>query len=549
VDKKWWTLVAVLAGTFMLLLDITIVIVALPDIQKALHASFDQVQWVVDAYALTLASLLLTSGVLADRFGRRKLFAIGLTIFTAGSLLCGLAQSPVMLIASRSLQGVGGAVMFATSLALLAQSFHGKERGVAFGAWGAVTGVAVALGPILGGLITTGIDWRGIFLINVPIGIVAVAVTLTRVEESRAPVAHRPDWLGFVLLTLGLIILVYGLTRAGESSWGDTTVVVCLAVGGALLIAFLVAESRVAHPMFDLSLFRVPTFVGGSLAALCMNGSLFAIILYIVLYLQDLLGYSALGTGSRLLINSGATLVAATVAGRLSGRVPVRWLIGPGLLLVGIGLLLMSGLSASTSWTHLIPGFICAGLGAGMVNPALASTAIGVVEPQRSGMASGINSTFRQIGIATSIAIQGSLFAAVLTHSLRKSLGANPALAGRAPAVISGVRQGEVGPLFGSVPATARQPLHQAIASAFTGGLNDLLIFTAVVALIGAVGSLVLIRPRDFVPSGPGEPSEDSGSGSGPTGPGTSDSSQEGPSGSEEPSASSPGARPAGTRP
>ena len=187
MEKKWWTLLAVCIGTFMLLLDVTIVVVAIPDIQRGLHASFGQVQWVIDAYALTLASLLLTAGVLADRYGRRLLFALGLIIFTLGSLLCGLALGPLMLILSRSGQGVGGAIMFATSLALLGQSFQGKDRGVAFGVWGAITGVAVSLGPILGGVITTYISWRAIFLVNVPIGVVAVAITWWRVDESRSP--------------------------------------------------------------------------------------------------------------------------------------------------------------------------------------------------------------------------------------------------------------------------------------------------------------------------------------------------------------------------
>lgn len=418
MDKKWWTLLAVCAGTFMLLLDVTIVVVALPDIQRSLHAGFGDIQWVVDAYALTLASLLLTGGVLADRYGRRLLFTIGLAVFTGGSLLCGLAQSPLMLIVSRSAQGVGGAVMYATSLALLAQSFHGRDRGVAFGAWGAITGVAVAAGPILGGLITTGITWRGIFLVNVPIGALAIAITLLRLDESRADSNSRPDWWGFALLTSALVILTYGLIEAGERSWGATSVWVCLPVGMVLLAGFILAEARVDHPMFDLALFRVPTFVGGSIAAFAMNASLFSVLLYLVLYLQDLLGLSALGTGLRLLINSGAVLVMATIAGRLSGRVPVRWLIGPGLALVGIGLLLMAGLDASSSWTHLIPGFVVSGVGSGLVNPPLASTAVGVVEPARSGMASGINSTFRQVGIATSIAVLGSLFASATTRSL-----------------------------------------------------------------------------------------------------------------------------------
>src|SRR6202044_643054 len=263
MDKKWWTLIAVLAGTFMLLLDVTIVIVAQPEIQTALHASLGDVQGVVDAYALTLAALLLSSGVLADRYGRKLLFQIGLVVFTLGSLLCGLAQNPGMLIAARCFQGIGGAIMFAVSLALLGHSFRGKDRGVAFGAWGAVAGIATALGPVLGGLITTEWDWRGIFLINVPVGVLALAVTWRQVEESRSPHAPRLDLAGFALLTTGLVSLVYGFIRAGEyDRWSDTGVIICLAIGVLALAAFIGVESRIANPMFDVTLFRIPTFAG-----------------------------------------------------------------------------------------------------------------------------------------------------------------------------------------------------------------------------------------------------------------------------------------------
>ncbi|SEL51196.1 MFS transporter [Streptacidiphilus jiangxiensis] len=498
METKWWTLVAVCVGTFMLLLDVTIVVVALPDIQRALHASFSDVQWVVDAYALALASFLLTSGVLADRYGRRLLFLIGLVVFTAGSLLCGLAQSSLMLILSRAGQGVGGAIMFATSLALLGHSFRGRDRGVAFGVWGAITGAAVSLGPILGGLITTGISWRGIFLVNVPIGIAALAVTRWRVEESRAAHPGRLDVLGFVLLTFGLVGLVYGLIRAGETSWSDTGAITALAVGTALLVGFVVAEGTVKDPMFDLGLFRKPTFVGGLCAAFAMNGSLFAMLLYLVLYLQDVLGYSALATGARLLVNSGALLVAATVAGRLSERVSPRWLIGPGLLAVGAGLLLMTGLNGDSTWTDLIPGFIVSGLGAGFVNPPLASTAIGVVEPERAGMASGINSTFRQIGLATSIAALGSIFATSLRSRLGDALSGTP-LAAHAGQILAAVRQGQVGAGSTAVPAALRGEVQSAIRSSFAGALNVLLVVTAVLALVGGVASALLIRDKDFI--------------------------------------------------
>ncbi len=503
MDRKWWTLIVVCAATFMLLLDVTIVIVALPEIQTGLHSTFADVQWVIDAYAITLASLLLTAGSLADRYGRRLLFLIGLAVFTIGSALCGAAQSPLMLIVSRSLQGVGGAILFATSLALLAQTFHGRERGVAFGVWGAITGIATSLGPVLGGVITTGISWRGIFFVNLPVGIVALAIAVYKVDESRQPHASRPDWAGFVVLTAGLVSLTYGLIRAGESSWSSATVISCLCLGAVLVATFIAIERRASHPMFDLSLFRIPTFVGGSIAAFTMNGSLFAMLVYLVLYLQDNLGYSALQTGLRLLLISGASLIFATISGRLSSQVPVRWLIGPGLFLVGVGLILMAGLTGTSSWTHFIPGFIISGTGAGLVNPPLASTAVGVVVPQRSGMASGVNTTFRQIGIATAIAVYGSIFTSEIRSHLDQQLASTPSLAGSGGRVTSALQQGTTSSLIAGTPAADRGTLVTAIHSSFAATMNELVIVSGCVALVGAVFAVTLIRSRDFVAQGP----------------------------------------------
>ena len=408
--NKWWTLVAVCLGTFMLLLDITIVNVALPDIQRALQSSFSDLQWVVDAYALTLAALLLTAGSLADMYGRRRLYLAGLVVFTGASVLCGFAASTLMLQLSRALQGAGGAIMFAVSLALLADAFRGRDRGVAFGAWGAVTGLAVAIGPLLGGVLTSGLSWRWIFFVNAPIGIAAVIISVMKVAESRAPQASRPDWAGFTLFTVALSSLVYGLIESNQRSFTDGLVLGCFAAAALLLVAFVIVERRSAHPMFDLNLFRLPAFSGGSVAAFGLSASIFSMILYLVLYLQDILGYSPLAAGVRLMVLSGGILAASTLAGRLTSHVPVRLLIGPGLIIIGGGLLLMRGLDAASAWTHLIPGMIVAGAGVGMVNPPLASTAVGVVPPQRAGMASGISSTFRQVGIATGIALLGTLF-------------------------------------------------------------------------------------------------------------------------------------------
>jgi predicted MFS family arabinose efflux permease len=350
---------------------------------------------------------------------------------------------------------------------------------------------------VLGGLIVTDWNWRGIFLVNIPIGIFALAVTIWRVEEFRAPAFTRPDWIGFGLLTTGLVGLIYGLIRASETSWTDTWVLSCLAAGLVLLAAFVLAETRVANPMFDVRLFRVPTFAGGSISAFAMNGSLYAMMLYLVIYLQDILGFSALDAGLRVSVITLATLVTATAAGRLSEHMPVRWLIGPGLLLVGTGLIVMAGLTGTSSWTHLIPGFIISGLGCGLVNPPLASTAIGVVPPNQAGMASGANSTFRQIGIATGIAALGSIFVSQMQSHLASALPRS--LAGSAGPIAAAVRQGSVGRALASVPAADRGATALALRSSFASGLNELLYITAALALVGGVSALLLIRSKDFV--------------------------------------------------
>src|SRR5689334_16453825 len=255
-DRRWWTLGAVCVATFMLLLDITIVNVALPDIAKDLGSSFSDLQWVVDAYALSLAALLLTAGSLADLLGRRLVFVIGLAIFTVASLLCALATTPFFLDIARALQGVGAAAMFATSLALLAASFTGRERGTAFGAWGATTGAAVAVGPLVGGVFTESFGWESIFLLNVPIGIAAIVATLLRVDESSDPDAGGVDWAGLVTFSGGLFLLVFALVRGNPEGWGSPLIVSFLVGAVVLLIAFVVVERRQTRPMFDLSLLR-----------------------------------------------------------------------------------------------------------------------------------------------------------------------------------------------------------------------------------------------------------------------------------------------------
>ncbi len=501
--SSWWTLVVVCVATFMLLLDVTIVNVALPQIQASLGASFSDLQWVVDAYALTLAAFLLTAGSLADLFGRRRLFIIGIAVFTVASLSSGLSSSPSILNISRAVQGVGGAAMFATALALLAQQYQGRERGTAFGIWGATTGAAVAVGPLVGGVLTAGFGWESIFYINIPIGIAAIALTLMRVRASHRPGARaRIDWGGLVTFSAALFCLIFALIRGNAAGWSSTPIVTLLVVAAVLLIAFFALERRGANPMLDLSLFRKPTFAGASIVAFALSGSIFAMFLYFTIYLQDLLGFAPLATGLRFLPISLLSFVVSAAAGKLTARLPARGFLGGGLLTIGAGLLLMHGLDAGSHWTALLPGFILAGVGIGLVNPPLASTAVAVVDPQRSGMASGISSTFRQVGLATGIAGLGAIFQHVVAaHSAAKlqqmaHLGAAKAHA-LAAALASG---GGAQHAFAAVPPPARAQVSLALRSGFTDGMNEILLVAAALAIGGGLLALVLIRQRDFHP-------------------------------------------------
>ncbi len=499
--NKWWTLVAVCTGVFMLLLDITIVNVALPDIQRDLNASLSDLQWVIDAYALTLAALQLTAGSLADRFGRKRLFAIGTLVFTIGSLFCGLAPTVQFLSIARAGQGIGGAIMFATALALLSGAFSGKERGTAFAFFGATTGVAVAVGPVLGGVLTSGLSWHWIFWVNIPICVLAIAVTLRKVEESRNPNAGRPDWIGFATFSAGLGLLVLGLIRGGVDGWGNGLVVASFVTSAVLLVAFVVSQLLQKSPMFDLGLLRKPTFVGGLIAAFGVSASVFSVLTYLIIYVQNVLGFSPVQAGFRFLFLSGMSFVAAIIAGRLTSHVPTKWLISPGFLLAALGLFLMRGVEASadkSQWTHLIPGLILAGIGIGFVNVPLASTAVGVVSPERSGMASGVNSTFRQVGIATGIAALGSIFAHQVTNGIAAALAGTPG-ASQATRVSDAVTNGQIAAVLAQTPASARGAIERAATSSFVDGLNLIITISAVTALVAGICCLFLIRAKDFV--------------------------------------------------
>jgi EmrB/QacA subfamily drug resistance transporter len=494
MERKWWTLLLVSIATFMLLLDVTVVNVALPDIQRELHASLSSLQWVVDAYSLTLAAFLLTAGSLGDRLGRRRVFTIGFGIFTFASFLCGIADDPTLLNLARGLQGVGGAGMFATSLALIGQEFHGRDRATAFGVWGAVVGGAVAVGPLVGGVVTESLGWEWIFFLNVPIGIGAMALTERKIVNVFVKDPEPVDVPGLVTFSSALFLLIFGLIRGNPEGWGSPLILACLAGAVVLLAAFIAIERRSAHPMLDLTLFRKPAFNGVSAVAFGLSAGMFAMFLYLTIYMQGVLDYSPLEAGLRFLPLTVLGFIVAPISGALSNRIPIRVLLGTGLAVVGVGLLLMHGITPSSGWTTLLAGFLAAGVGIGITNPGIGQAAIAVVPVEKSGMGSGINTTFRQVGIATGVAGLGAVFQSRVDSKLAALLPHAPDGLGEVVAS-SGSRGVAALPL---PPALHVKAVHAADV-AFVSGFNDIILIAAILSFVGAALGFALVRSADFV--------------------------------------------------
>jgi EmrB/QacA subfamily drug resistance transporter len=485
MERKWWTLIAVCVATFMLLLDITVVNTALPSIRKDLHSSFTDLQWVVDAYALTLAAFVLTSGSLADRLGRKRVFVIGVGIFTFASLLCGLAGTPTVLNLSRALQGVGGAIMFAVSLALLAQEWRGAERATATAIYGATIGVAVALGPLVGGALTTAIGWQSIFFLNIPIGIAAIVATIFKVAESRDETARGIDWGGTVTFSSANALLVLGLLRGNDDGWTSSTILGLLIAAVVLFVMFVAIELRVSQPMLPLHLFRSPAFTGAQITAFTLSGSMFALFLYLTLYMQEIEHLSPLQAGLRYLPFTVGSFFVAGATASLEGKVPARVMLSGGLAITAVGLVLMSGAKADDAWTVLLPGFIIGGLGVGLVNPVLANVALSTVPERMSGVASGINDTFRQVAIASGTAGLGALFLGLSQQRIQDLLPhvSAPHARGLAEAVSSG-----------SLPTGSPAPVVHAAREGFIHGFSTILLAGSALAFVGAVLALLLVR-------------------------------------------------------
>jgi EmrB/QacA subfamily drug resistance transporter len=448
------TLGVVCLATAMLMLDIAVVNTALPNISRDLNTDLSGLQWVVDAYTLALASVVLTAGSLADRLGRRRLFVGGLAVFTASSLACALADSIAVLDAARAVQGLGAAVMFATSLALLANAFQdARERAGALAVYGATIGASFAVGPLVGGALTSGFGWRSIFLINVPLGIATIAATTKWVQESRDEHARSIDWPGQAVLGAGLFLLVLALLRGNEDGWTSTAIVAELSAAAVLLVVFGLIERRVKEPMLPLGLFKNRTFAGAQVGVFAISGSFFAIFLYTTLYLQNVLHLSAVEAG---LVYMPGTVISFFVAGasaQVLTKISARVMVSVGLALVSAGMLMLTVVGVDSSWWIFLPGEIVALIGTGMFNPAISGVALGALPERQSGLAAGAHDTFRQGGIAVGIAALGAL-----------------------------------------VPAQAA--LGHGDPQAFVDGLRNALIVGAGLSALGAVGTAVLLRTR-----------------------------------------------------
>jgi EmrB/QacA subfamily drug resistance transporter len=412
-NRKWWTLAAVAFGLFMIMLDNTVVFVALSAMQEDLHISTSELEWVVNGYALTFAVLMLTGGKLADMLGRRRIFVVGLVIFTLASLACGLATTAGFLIGARVVQGVGSALMNPATLSIITATFPPKQRGTAIGIWVGVSAMALAIGPLVGGLITEHINWSWIFFINVPVGILAIVVARLVIKESRdTSREQRLDLPGLLVSGVALFALTYALIEANNHGWTSSLILGLFGVAAVGLAGFVLLELRQRLPMLDLSLFRNPTFGGANVVMFLVALAMFGVFFFVSLYMQNILGYSPTQAGAAFLPMTILIVLLAPLAGRLSDRIGSRWLMGGGLVFVSVSLVIFSTLNTVSSFWNILPAMIVGGMGMAFAMTPTAAAAMGSVPVDKAGVGSAVLNSMRQVGGALGIALMGAIVAA-----------------------------------------------------------------------------------------------------------------------------------------
>jgi len=413
-NKKWWTLGAVSFGLFMIMLDNTVVNVALPSIQRDLHMQLSELEWIVSGYALTFAALMLIGGKLADAYGRRLIFVLGITIFTLASLACGLASSGDALIGARVAQGVGAAMMNPATLSIIAVTFPPRQRGTAIGLWAGVSALALALGPLVGGLLTEHAGWNWIFFINIPVGVLAIAASFLFIDESRDETHERLDIPGLLSSGIGLFALTYGLIEANNYGWGSARIVGSFVVAAVALVVFVQLERHRRAPMLDLTLFRNRTYVGANLAMLLVALAMFGVFFFVSLYMQNVLGYSAVQAGAAFLPMTVLIIVIAPLSGRLSDRWGSRWLMAGGMVLLAIQLTYFSQLPTDATFWRLLPALVIGGFGMSMTMTPSSAAAMRAVPVEKAGVGSAVLNACRQVGGSTGIALMGAIMASQL---------------------------------------------------------------------------------------------------------------------------------------
>jgi EmrB/QacA subfamily drug resistance transporter len=423
-NRKWWTLAAVSFGLFMIMLDNTVVNVALPSIERDLHISIAQLEWIVTAYALVFAALMITGGKLADLYGRRRIFVVGLAIFTLSSLACGFAPSSGFLIGARAFQGIGAALMNPATLSIITATFPPKQRGQAIGIWAGVSAMALAIGPLAGGLIVDNINWNWIFFVNVPVGVLGIVVAKFFIDESR-DTSHEQsiDLPGLATSAAGLFALSYALIEGNAKGWASAEILGLFATAAVLLVAFVLLESRQRLPMLDLSLFKIGSFVGANIVAMLVSLGMFGVFFFVSLYIQNILGYSPTKAGAAFLPMTILIILLAPIAGKQSDRIGSRWLMGGGMTVLGISLLLYQRVGLhSTFWT-LLPAMVLGGVGMAFVMSPMTSAAMGAVPIDKAGVGSGVLNSFRQVGGALGIAAMGAILASYVSVPVNTPLG------------------------------------------------------------------------------------------------------------------------------
>jgi EmrB/QacA subfamily drug resistance transporter len=494
-NRRWWTLGAMSFALFMIMLDNTVVNVALPSIQKDLGASLSALEWTINAYTLAIAVLLVSAGRLGDIFGRRRAFLFGVSVFALSSATAGFAPNDISLIVSRAVQGIGAAIMMPATLSIVTNAFPPAERGRAIGTWAGVSALALALGPVVGGLLTEQVSWRAIFFLNLPVAALAIVVSLAAVQESRDRTVPRAvDYAGVATLTVGIGALVLALVEGNDWGWGSTRIMGLVALSALGLIAFTFIEKRVRFPMVEFDFFRSRQFVGTNGIAFVVSFAMLAMFFFMALYMQNILGYSPLEAGIRFLPSTVVIIVVAPIAGRLTDRIGARLPIAAGLTLVAISLYMQSRITIDTGYSYLLLPFSLMGLGIGLTMSPMSTAAMNAVQVTKAGVASGILSMSRMVGGTFGVAAVGALFQQLSNNRLHERLGELPLSSQQQAWFADNLGSGAANEKLRQLDPTTAREVSGVLKDTFVHALSTSLKLSTAVAVVGVVIALVMLR-------------------------------------------------------